>query len=45
MSARRKAEDSEDDRWFAEPVPSPGGDRLALAARTIDRNAWLLEDF
>jgi len=33
------------DRWFGEPVPSPDGTRLALAARTVEANAWMLEHF
>ena len=33
------------DRWFGEPLPSPDGTRLALAARTVEADAWMLEHF
>ena len=33
------------DRWFGEPIPSPDGKQLALAARTTQAQAWLLEHF
>ena len=33
------------DRWFGEPVPSPDGKQLALAARTTEAQVWMLEHF
>jgi hypothetical protein len=33
------------DRWFGEPVPSPDGKQLALAARSTEAQAWMLEHF
>lgn len=29
------------DRWFDDPVPSPDGTRIALAARTVEADVWL----
>jgi Tol biopolymer transport system component len=33
------------DRWFGEPVPSPDGKQVALAARTTQAQVWMLEHF
>ena len=33
------------DRWFGEPVPSPDGKQLALAARTTEAQVFMLEHF
>jgi Tol biopolymer transport system component len=43
LSGRSRLVWRTNDRWFDEPVPSPDGRHLAVAARTIEADAWLLD--